>query len=45
MSDPEQTDTNWKARAALALQWAKVHPLVLSHAAAFAAGLLIGALL
>lgn len=43
MSDPEATDTNWKARALGALEWAKAHPGVTIPLISFMAGVVLGA--
>ncbi len=42
MSDPEATDTNWKSRAAGALEWAKDHPGVTIPVLCFMAGVVLG---
>ncbi len=44
MSDPEATDTNWKAKGAAAVSWMRLHPDITIPIACFIAGAILGAL-
>ena len=43
MTDPEKTDTNWKARAATAWDWARAHKDITIPVATFLFGMALGA--